>query len=101
MYSGSCKGKAEKVNFDEVIGKVIEILAPIYPQIKSNSEYVYHQINTEIADFMPIVKKGLDKIEDACKNLEGKTFPGEVAFDLVTTFGLPLDVIYSELNEKG
>lgn len=95
------KGKVEKVNFDEVVGKVIEILAPIYPQIKSNSEYVYHQINTEITDFMPIVRKGLDKIEDACENLKGKTFPGEVAFDLVTTFGLPLDVIFSELNEKG
>ena len=94
------KGKIEKVVFDEVIGKVIDILSPIYPKLKSNSEYVYHQINTEIADFMPIVRKGLDKIEDACEGLKGDIFPGEVAFDLVTTFGLPLDVIYSELNAK-
>ncbi|MDC0254602.1 alanine--tRNA ligase [Bacteriovoracales bacterium] len=94
------KGKIDKVDFSPVLEKTIEILSPIYPQLKSNSEFIFHQINTEISDFMPIVKKGLEKIDQSIKELKGDIFPGEVAFDLVTTFGLPLDVIKSELQSR-
>jgi alanyl-tRNA synthetase len=92
------KAKIKKVEFNEVLEKIIEILSPIYPQLKSNKEFIFHQFNTEITDFMPIVKKGLEKIDQSLKELKGDVFPGEVAFDLVTTFGLPLDVIKSELQ---
>ena len=53
------------------IGKVIEIFL-YYPQLKSNSEYVYHQINTEIADFMPM-KKRTTKLRMLAK-FKGDTF---------------------------
>ncbi len=91
-----------KPNFKTHIDKIISMLADYYPQLKSARDAIHYNMEQEINEFVPIVKNGLEKIEEELKaNANSqKLFPGNVAFELVTTHGLPLEVIKSELTAR-
>lgn len=92
----------EKPSFKQHIDTIIKMLGDYYPQLKSAREAVIYNMETEINEFVPIVRNGLDKIQEELKsNPKSKElFPGHVAFELVTTHGLPLEVIKAELAAK-
>lgn len=92
----------EKPDFDKHIRKTIEILGEHYPQLKSAKDAIVYNINQEVDEFVPTVRNGLGMIREELKNNPSskELFPGNVAFDLVTTHGLPLEVIKSELDSK-
>ncbi|WP_164848468.1 alanine--tRNA ligase [Halobacteriovorax sp. HLS] len=95
--------KVEKIDFSKMVTTIVSMMSDYYPQIKQSLEMVTYNLNNEINDFIPTVKTGLDLIE---KELETnasskKKFPGVVAFELVTTHGLPLDVLKTDLNDRG
>ena len=94
--------KVEKIDFSEMVSTIVAMMSDYYPQIKQSSDVVTYNLNNEIKDFIPIVKTGLELIE---KELETnktsqKKFPGKVAFELVTTHGLPLDVLKTDLADR-
>ncbi|WP_096908482.1 alanine--tRNA ligase [Halobacteriovorax marinus] len=94
--------KASKIDFSEMVDLIVEMMSDYYPQIKSAKEMITYNLNNEINDFIPIVKTGLELIEKelAENKSSNKSFPGKVAFDLVTTHGLPLDVLKSDLSDR-
>lgn len=91
-----------EIDFSNHVDKTIEILGDFYPQLKSAREAILYNLQQEVAEFVPTVKNGLEMInEELKKNPKSKDlFPGKIAFDLVTTHGLPLEVIKSELDAK-
>jgi alanyl-tRNA synthetase len=94
--------KVEKIDFSEMIKTIVDMMSDYYPQIKQSLEMVTYNLENEINDFIPTVKMGLELIE---KELEtnknsNKKFPGKVAFELVTTHGLPLDVLKTDLEDR-
>ncbi len=95
--------KVEKIDFSEMVDVIIDMMSDYYPQIKSAKDVITYNLNNEIKDFIPTVKTGLELIEkELSENKESnKTFPGKVAFELVTTHGLPLDVLKSDLSDRG
>ncbi|OUR98722.1 alanine--tRNA ligase [Halobacteriovorax marinus] len=94
--------KVEKIDFTEMVNKVFEIMSDFYPHMKNAKEMVTYNLTNEINDFKPIVKTGLELIEkELSTNASSKKlFPGKVAFELVTTHGLPLDVLKSDLSGR-
>ncbi len=93
--------KIEKINFEPVLNKIIETLAEYYPVLKSNKDFVLHGMNQERDEFLPLIRKGMEKIDSILGNLPSNIFPGKEAFDLATTFGVPLEVIRVHLNGLG
>lgn len=90
------------IDFTGHVDETIKILGDFYPQLKSAREAILYNLQQEVDEFVPTVKNGLAMIkEELSKNSKSKElFPGKVAFDLVTTHGLPLEVIKSELDAK-
>jgi len=94
--------KVENIDFSEMIDKVLELIGDYYPQLRNAKDNILYNVNKELTEFVPIVKNGLDRID---KELEAnqsskKLFPGVVAFELVTTHGLPLEVLKADLEER-
>ncbi len=93
--------KNEEINFAPLVEKIIETIGEYYPVLKANRDFVLHGMNQEKDEFLPLIKKGIEKIDSVLVNLGGGQFPGKEAFDLATTFGVPLEVIREHLNSKG
>lgn len=91
--------KVEKIDFTPMVDKVIELLSPYYPLLKSGREACLYNLKTEVEEFTPLIKNGLVRIQEEITQLKGNVFPATVAFELVTTFGLPIDVLKSSLDE--
>ncbi|MDD0854162.1 alanine--tRNA ligase [Halobacteriovorax sp. GB3] len=90
--------KVKKIDFTSMVEKTLEILGDHYPQVKNAKETILFNINTEVEEFTPIVEKGLSMIDEIlAKGV--KKFSGKEAFDLVSTHGLPLEVIQSHLSD--
>jgi alanyl-tRNA synthetase len=94
--------KVEKIDFTPAIEKVLSLIGDFYPQLRAAKENIIYNMNKEINEFVPIVKNGLERIEVelSTNSSSAKLFPGQVAFELVTTHGLPLEVLKSYLEEK-
>ena len=92
----------EKPDFTKHINKTIEILGDHYPQLKSAKEAVLYNIQQEVNEFVPTVRNGLNMIKEELNTNSSskKLFPGKMAFELVTTHGLPLEVIRAELKSQ-
>lgn len=93
--------KETNIDFTTFVDKVIELLGPYYPLLKSGREVCLFNMKAEVEEFTPIITKGLEKIEEVVKDLEDKSFPASSAFELATTFGLPFDVLIADLDERG
>ena len=94
--------KIEKIDFSEMTKTIVDMMSDYYPQIKQSQEMVTYNLENEIKDFLPIVKTGLELIEKELETNKSskKIFPGVVAFELVTTHGLPLDVLKTDLADR-
>ena len=49
----------------------------------------------------PILKEGLDLLDQKLDSLQGKELDGEFIFNLVTTHGVPLENISDHVRERG
>ena len=77
--------------------KVIDIYAPIYPELSKNKEFIFANFNQEGEKFAHTLEKGLlefNKLADA--NLSG-----QAAFDLYQSYGFPLEMTEELAREKG
>ncbi|EQC49581.1 alanine--tRNA ligase [Bacteriovorax sp. BSW11_IV] len=93
--------KVKNIDFTPMVDKTIEILGDFYPQMKAAREAIIYNMQTEVSEFTPIVEKGLSMIDEIVAKAPAKIFSGEEAFDLVSTHGLPLEVIKSHLADLG
>lgn len=93
--------KVDKVDFTPIVDKVIELLSPYYPLLTSGREACLYNLKAEVDEFTPLITTGLQRIEDELKNKKTKVFSGKTAFELVTTFGLPVEVLRADLEERG
>ncbi len=80
-------------SFTNLIDKVIELNATNYPHLKSNRQQILDNITKEVNEFEPIVISGLDILREEIDNTSSSTLPAKLIFDLVTSHGLPLEII--------
>jgi alanyl-tRNA synthetase len=93
--------KAQQIDFTPIVDLVIKLLSPYYPLLEQGRETCLYNMKAEVEEFTPIITRGLQRIEEEVGNLKEKVFPGKIAFELVTTFGLPLDVLKADLEGRG
>jgi alanyl-tRNA synthetase len=83
---------------------VIEDYGDFYPELVRNRATILDSITREETRFQHTVESGIAKLENALAKLNAKrerVLPGEEAFDLYATYGLPLEITRDIAREQG
>ena len=101
VVSSLVSSKVTNLDLNPVVDTIIQSLTNTYPHLGARIDLIKHNVKNEVKDFYPVINKGLEKIDKEVKGVKGEIFPGDMVCDLVTTYGLPFDVIENELNDRG
>jgi alanyl-tRNA synthetase len=85
----------------KMVGVVRREMSSAYPELNSSAPMVSSVILAEERRFAHTVAIGLRKLEEIFPTLTSKAFPGEDAFRLYDTFGLPRDFIEDIVRDQG
>ena len=90
------------------VGKVAETMGGAYPELLESAGVIQTLVQREEEQFLRTLTIGTQTLESEMEGLSagaalgtGKVLPGEVAFRLYDTFGLPLDLTRDIAAEKG
>ncbi len=99
----------------EIAKEVVKSLGEVYPELKTNEQYIYSELDKEEEGFRKTLERGLrefnkvkplsvddgpmmaDDIQD--NKCIGK-ISGKTIFNLYTTFGFPLEIIKEEAESR-
>lgn len=87
----------------QVAQKVIEIYGDFYPELVRNRLAILSNLTNEEIRFERTVESGLAKLENLLMRMESdrqRVLPGEQAFDLYATYGLPLEITRDIARER-
>ena len=95
-----------KLGFDgpflaEVARTVIEQYGDAYPELVQNQHSIERLITDEEQRFARTVEGGISRLNERLERLDGKVLPGEAAFELYATYGLPLEISRDIARESG
>ncbi|MGD9874313.1 MAG: alanine--tRNA ligase [Kiritimatiellia bacterium] len=81
-----------------------EMMAGVFPELKTNRENVMRALNAEEESFAATLDRGIVIFDETVSQLKSKdelTFPGDEAFKLYDTYGFPLDLTVLMAHEQG
>ncbi|HEY1265586.1 MAG TPA: alanine--tRNA ligase, partial [Terriglobales bacterium] len=86
-----------------MVYKVVKLMKEAYPELIQNEQRISDVVNAEERRFAHTVDKGMQELDDDLTVLRGKksVYPGEQAFKLYDTFGLPIDFIQDAIRDAG
>ncbi len=87
-----------------VAEKVIQDYGDFYPELRRNRTAILTNLTREEERFQRTVESGVAKLENLLTRLEAsssKILPGEQAFDLYATYGLPVEITRDIARERG
>jgi alanyl-tRNA synthetase len=84
----------------EMVFAVRDLMQDAYPELKETSDRVSKTVHAEEARFAHTLDVGLQKLEQLLGQCAGK-LPGEDAFKLYDTFGMPLDFMQDAARDRG
>jgi alanyl-tRNA synthetase len=101
MRHGKRLGFAEPV-LHSLCDVVIEQMGEAYPELRTGRDTVVQAIRAEEQRFDAVLTAGLPKLEDLLERAaaSGTAVPGDEAFKLYDTLGLPLDFIEDLASER-
>ncbi|MBR0414242.1 MAG: alanine--tRNA ligase [Clostridia bacterium] len=85
----------------EVVDTVIAENSGAYPELADKAEIIKKVILAEEESFGKTIDAGLQRLNEAIKNLDGNVLSGKDAFKLNDTYGFPLDLTKDILEEYG
>jgi alanyl-tRNA synthetase len=86
-----------------VADRVIENYSGFYPELERNRAAILTNLTSEEERFQRTVESGVAKLENYMQKLETngeRILPGERAFDLYATYGLPLEITRDIIRER-
>jgi alanyl-tRNA synthetase len=86
-----------------VAQEVIDHYGDFYPELVRNRSAILSNLTREEERFQRTVESGLAKLENLLAKLRangGKVLPGDQAFDLYATYGLPLEITRDIAREQ-
>jgi alanyl-tRNA synthetase len=100
---------ARKIGFTrpflaEVAQVYIDKMGPVYPELKMRQEHIRHTLLQEEERFTRTLDAALTRLDTLLSELaeQGqRRIPGEVAFNLYTTYGLPVEITRDVAGERG
>jgi alanyl-tRNA synthetase len=87
-----------------VAQEVIEHYGDFYPELVRNRSAILTSLRREEERYQRTVESGVAKLENLLEKLRlgaGKVLPGDQAFDLYATYGLPLEITRDIAREHG
>jgi alanyl-tRNA synthetase len=72
----------------------------VFPELQQQQDFVRKVVQEEEESFLRTLEKGLRKMDDLTKETE-KTIKGSEAFELLDTYGFPIDLTRLIAREKG
>jgi alanyl-tRNA synthetase len=88
----------------EVTKVVIETMGHQFPELEARRQFILTTVTQEETRFLRTLDLGLARLDEVLAGLEAegqKIVPGEVAFRLYDTFGLPVEITRDVAQERG
>jgi alanyl-tRNA synthetase len=88
----------------EIAQAVSDKMGEIYPEVRANLTHVKHVLTTEEERFNRTLDAALERLEALLDELEKSgedTIPGDTAFEMYATYGLPLEITRDVAGERG
>jgi alanyl-tRNA synthetase len=88
----------------QVAEQVVEHYGDFYPELARNRQAILDSLTREERRFQRTVEGGVSRLEHLLSRLRGAggaVLPGEQAFDLYATYGLPLELSRDIAREEG
>ncbi len=89
---------------DQTVDRVVELMAPAYPELRENRSFVLSATRHEEESFRRTLDRGLRLIDEEIGKVraaKGAALPGEVVFFLHGTHGFPWDLTQLIARERG
>ena len=85
-----------------LIDTLVRDFGQAYPELKTERESIVRVVRSEEERFSAVLAEGLPKLEEVLDQAAaaGRPVPGEAAFRLYDTFGLPRDFIEDMVEER-
>ena len=97
-------GKKLGVNdifFHKLVAPLCAEMGEAYPELVKAKSHVEKVLKTEEQRFAETLDQGMEILESAISNLDGKRLPGDVVFKLYDTYGFPIDLTADIARERG
>jgi len=92
------KNKVKNFDFVSIIDFILGEYENDFPKFKENRDFIINEFTKEHHQFEKVLEEGLEKLDELKK--DGIFVSAEAAFDLVTTYGLPFDIIKQYAKEN-
>lgn len=93
------KSRIMNFDFSKIIEFIVNTYSNMFPKFAKNKDFIVKEFKKEQAQFEKIVVKGTEMLETI--KLNRKIISGQEAFDIVTTYGLPFDIVKQYALENG
>lgn len=87
--------------FYKLVASLVEQMGDAYPELKDKQKVIEQALQREEEQFGKTLERGLNILNEALAELDGKVLPGELVFKLYDTFGFPMDLTADMAREKG
>lgn len=96
----------KKLGFDQpflalISDVIISQMGEHYGELRSRREHILRTLTDEEERFHRTLDLGLSKLEVVLSEAKGKVVPGDEAFKLYDTFGLPIEITRDVADERG
>ncbi|MDI9336917.1 MAG: alanine--tRNA ligase [Alphaproteobacteria bacterium] len=86
----------------KLVDKLAEQFKTVFPEVHHQADFIKKVIEEEEHGFLKTLSNGLHKFEDIAKNCNTQNkIDGKLAFELLDTFGFPIDLTRLLAHEKG
>jgi alanyl-tRNA synthetase len=86
--------------FHKLVAPLAEDMGQAYPELAKAQAHVEKVLAKEEARFAETLDQGMEILEAAIANLDGKQLPGDVVFKLYDTYGFPVDLTADIARER-
>ena len=87
--------------FHKLVAPLAREMGDAYPELAKAQAHVEKVLAKEEARFAETLDQGMEILEAAIADLDGKQLPGELVFKLYDTYGFPVDLTADIARERG
>lgn len=85
----------------ELVEVLVQEMGDAFPELKKEKGQIKAVVEEEEKAFLRTLDNGTKRFESIVTEIDGKTIPGDKAFELYDTFGFPIDLTRLMSEEKG
>ncbi len=86
--------------FHKLVAPLVQEMGEAYPELAKAQAHVEKVLAKEETRFAETLDQGMDILEAAIADLDGKEIPGDVVFKLYDTYGFPVDLTADVARER-